>query len=154
VFQAVGFAALMVGCLSGCGKKGDSYHVSGTVTFDGSPVPAGKIYFSPDNKKGNSGATGYANIVDGKYDTSAAGGKPTAGGAMIVRIEGFDPSSQAGNDKKDTSGEQLVKALFPTHQTAVELPKEKTTKDFDVPAAAARRKDRPDRPRGSSRIDP
>jgi hypothetical protein len=154
LFRAVGFAALMVGFLSGCGQKGGTYHVSGSVTFNGNPVPAGKIYFMPDNSKGNSGATGYANIVDGKYDTAADGGKATVGGAMIVRIEGFDPSSQAPNDKKDTSGEEVAKTLFPTHQTTVDLPKEKTTKDFDVPASAAKRKDKPEQPGGESRTDP
>ena len=68
--------ALLGGLASGCGGSG--HRISGKVTLDGKPVPAGKIYFIPDTAKGNSGPTRYADIVDGAYDTGATGGKAAA----------------------------------------------------------------------------
>jgi len=127
-------------CLSlGCG--GDkTFHVSGAATFNGKPIPAGKIYFMPDGSKGNTGATGYAEIKDGQYDTSAAGGRGTAGGPMLVRIEGGDPSTAGQKVKGDTSGEEVGKALFVPYQTSADLPMSDTKKDFDVPAEAVKKK--------------
>jgi len=120
----------MVCCLAvGCGG-GKSYHVSGKASFAGKPIPVGKIYFTPDAAKGNSGATGYADIKDGKYDTSAAGGMGIIGGPMIVRIEGSDGVKI---DEERPGG----KPLFPEYQKAEDFPKAATTKDFDVPASAA-----------------
>ncbi len=111
--------------------------MSGKVTFKGQPIPAGKIYFIPDASKGNTGATGYADIKDGSYDTSASGGSGSIGGPMIVSIEGIDPAAKPDKiDKDDKSGEILVKSLFPRYETPVDMPKSAETKDFDVPAAA------------------
>jgi len=53
-------AALVVGC-SGGGDYGD---VSGTVTYDGTPVEDGQIKFEPADGKGQ---TGGAAIKGGKY---------------------------------------------------------------------------------------
>lgn len=142
-FRGVGLVGLVVCLLSGCGKS-DGFDTSGNVTFKGAPVPAGKIYFSPDGSKGNSGATGYATIKDGKYDTAAPDGKATAGGAMTVRIEGWDPTSRGQQDKGDTSGEETFEALFPSYETTAELAAANATQDFDIPAEAAERKDEPE----------
>jgi hypothetical protein len=141
-FKGVSLAGLVC-LLSGCGGS-DGYDVSGNVTFDGKPVPAGKIYFSPDGSKGNSGATGYATITGGKYDTADIDGRPTAGGAMTVRIEGWDPSAAGQQDKNDTSGEKSFAALFPSYETTAELAEANATQDFDIPAEAANRQDAPE----------
>jgi hypothetical protein len=58
--------------LVGCGGKGN---VSGTVTLDGKPLPAGKISFLP-----NKGPAVTAEIKDGKY---SAKGVP-AGNAKVT----------------------------------------------------------------------
>jgi hypothetical protein len=126
--------ALLCCLVVGCGGKG--HRVSGKVTFNGQPVPAGKIFFIPDASKGNSGPTGYADIRDGSYDTSAKGGRGTDnGGAVIVAIEGYDPNAPATKDEQ--SGEEIRPLLFPRYETHTELPTSSTTKDFDVPASAA-----------------
>jgi hypothetical protein len=130
-------------CFAGCGDGGNP--ISGTVNFNGKPVPSGKIYFIPDESKGNVGAPGYATIENGAYDTSAAGGKSPQLGPMTVGIEGFDPNATA-TTPGDTSGEVTVKALFPYYQTTTDLTADSSTVDFDVPASAATRKDVPDRP--------
>lgn len=130
-------------CLfSGC--SGDSgYDISGSVSFDGEPIPAGKIYFRPDGSKNNVGQTGYANIVDGRYDTAAEGGKKMVGGALVVGIEGIDPD---GATMDEASGEEVAEALFPYYEIPVQLSEENTTRDFDVPAEAAKVKYRQERP--------
>lgn len=134
----VAFAALFVCVLHGCGSDApDIYHVSGTVDFDGKPVPKGQISFMPDTAKGNTGVAGYATIIDGKYDTSLEGGKGHVGGPMIVQIEGQDPSSKT-EGTEDTGGEEIIKTLFAGYRTTADLPKEDSTKDFPVPKEAGK----------------
>jgi hypothetical protein len=128
-------ALLLCGASLGCGG-GNTHRISGKVTFKGQPIPAGKIYFMPDGSKGNTGPTGYANIKEGSYDTSATGGQGIVGGPTVVAIEGFDPNAKP--DKPDPSGEVTVKSLFPRYETSVDLPKGNTTKDFEVPAEAVK----------------
>lgn len=127
----VGVAACATMLLVGCGG-GDSttrYDVAGTVTFDGKPVPAGVLLFTPDATKNNRGPTGVAEIKDGKYDTRQDG-KGTVGGPHTVVISGSDgiPLPQ----------EELPtgRPLFTDYKTTVDLPKAATTHDFEVPASA------------------
>ncbi len=127
---------LLVLPLAGCGGDG-TQRVSGTVKFKGAPVPKGKIYFAPDTAKGNSGPTGYADIVDGAFDTSATGGRGSVKGSVVVAIEGFDPSQTNKPIKGDTSGETTIAVLFPRYETTLDVTGS-TTKDFDVPADAAK----------------
>jgi len=58
---------------------------------------------------------------------------------MIVRIEG-QGTTAGKQDPKDTSGEELLISLFPAYETEAELPKEEATKEFAVPAEAAKKK--------------
>lgn len=138
--RAGAVAALVCGFALGCGGDG-THRVSGTVTFKGQPVPVGKIYFTPDGAKGNSGPSGYADIKDGRYDTAAAGGRGAIAGAVVISVEGFDPGAKPDTvDKSDTSGEVLIKVLFPRYEVPAELPASASTKDIDVPASAAKPK--------------
>lgn len=123
-------------CLFALGCGGDKgYRVSGKVTFQGKPVPTGKVYFIPNGSKGNSGATGFADIKDGQYDTGAAGGRNAPAGAVTIAVEGLDPSGPP--DKK--AGEDITaKVLFPRYELAADLPSGKSTKDIEVPADAAK----------------
>jgi len=124
-FLAVVSLTLIV--VAGCGERAPTlYHVSGTVTFGGKPVPAGSILFEPDTTKGNQGPAGYAQIKDGKYNTQA-GGRGTVGGPHRVRIMGL---SGVRIDEDSPEGVPL----FPEYTTQVDLPKQNTTQDFDVPA--------------------
>jgi len=113
---------------AGCGG-GPPYNVSGKVTFDGKPVPLGRIYFDPDPRQQNSGPSGYTDIVDGEYDTSRVG-KGVSGGPTGVRIQGFK------KEGVDSSG--FGPPLFQEYTTNVDLPQGASTKDFDVPAKAGR----------------
>lgn len=126
VHSAASLAAGLAMCiLAGCGQQDDGverYPVSGSVTIGGQPVATGQIIFQPDGAAGNSGAPGHAKIVAGKYDT-AQDGKGTIGGPHIVRIEGQDVAEDAN--------------LQISHEATVDLPKEATTQDFEIPAEAA-----------------
>jgi hypothetical protein len=123
-------AAILLACtMLGCGNRGASrFDVSGKVTFQGKLVPAGKILFLPDTEKGNSGPAGAAEIRDGVYNT-AKKGKGTSGGPQLVVISGYDGKAVPGDEMN------IGKQLFPEYRTSVDLPRETTTKDFDVPAA-------------------
>lgn len=114
---------LACGCSGPATEGPDRFPLSGTVTYKGAPLPAGKIYFEPDGKKDNSGPMVTAEIKDGKYETPA--GKGTVGGAHVVRIDGYDA-------KNVTEHNPLGDALFINHVIQVDLPKEKATEDFTV----------------------
>lgn len=138
--RAVGVLRLCVAALltlslatwTGCGGNAggpERYDVSGTVTFAGKPVPYGQITFDPDASKGNSGPQGYANIRDGKYDTSSSGGRGVIGGPHRLLISGFDRLS-ANEDDPATP-------LFPQYSLSLDLPKKDSTQDIDVPSGEA-----------------
>lgn len=120
-----------VGLVIGCGEAGpDRYDVSGKVTFQGQPVPAGQIVFEPDPTAGGRGPAGYAQIDDGQYSTRSSGKGPVAG-PHIARITGLsakptDPNSESGPPP-----------LFVDYEVKVELSADKPVHDFAVPAEAA-----------------
>jgi hypothetical protein len=109
---------------AGCGGS-KRYEVSGRVTYDGRPLPAGVIYFDPDVTRRNDGPQGYAIIKDGAYSTAAKGGRGVAGGPYVVRIEGFDG--------KPGAELPLGKSLFTGYQERRDLPQARSEQDFAVP---------------------
>jgi hypothetical protein len=104
--------------------------VSGTVTFDGQPVPFGRIVFTPDREAGNSGPQGFAEIRNGAYDT--ASGKGTVGGPQVVQITGFGADPATGDE------ENPVPALFPEFETKCDLPKSSIVAGFRRPGRLER----------------
>jgi hypothetical protein len=121
----------LVTCLlTGCGGSSGN-HISGKITFQGQPIPAGKVYFMPDSSKGVSGQTGYADIVNGTYDTRKPGGQGCITGSVIIAVEGMDPTPppNAGPDAGGTS-------LFPRYEQPGEITSSAMTMDIDVPKEA------------------
>lgn len=118
-------ALLLAGC--GRGPEAERFSVSGTVTFQGKPVPAGTIYFTPDASKQPGGAQGFAPIKDGHYDTKE--GRNGGGGPVVVHIEGFTGVA--------TPDRPLGQPLF-LHDETADLPREAVTRDFEVPAEAGK----------------
>jgi hypothetical protein len=122
------FGALIAAWLSaaalGCGGA-NTIDISGEVKFGGKPIPAGRIYFTPDSSKGNEGPQGFAEITDGKYDTRREG-RGAVAGANIVKI--------AGNDGSRGNGMGLP--LFDDFSQPAMIPTSAATQDFDVPANA------------------
>ncbi|QDU63284.1 hypothetical protein Pan216_41620 [Planctomycetes bacterium Pan216] len=121
--------AMVTALAVGCGKKPgpDRYEISGNATFNGKPIPAGEISFSPNSQKGNKGPGSLAIIKDGKYQTTS--GKGLVGGAYVARVIGFDGVA-------NEMSEQGM-PIFESFEVEFEAPMESTTRDFEVPASAA-----------------
>ena len=121
---------LLLSC--GCANEVEGpqrFDVVGKVTFDGKPVPMGRIVFEPDGSKGNKGPVSVAGIKDGLYDTSQPGAKSPVEGPLIVRIIGYgEPDPNA----------EVQKELFPEYETSLEFTATgaKSTLDFDVPTTS------------------
>jgi hypothetical protein len=119
--------AMLAALLLGCGGE-RTYNLSGSVTYQGKPVPAGQIVFEPaaDNK----GPAGFAKIKDGHYDTQILDGRGTIGGSHIVRIHGRDgiPRGELLNGLQ----------LFPDYSVTIDLPKTDGEQNFEVPAGEQR----------------
>jgi hypothetical protein len=121
--------AATVLCGGGCGPRNTGprrFHVSGTVNFDGVPVPVGTIYFEADASRGNSGPVSIVPIEDGRYDTKAAKVAGPVQGPLSVRISG---------SQKIEPGGDPVPMLCSEYTTTVDLaPAAKPhVFDFDVP---------------------
>ena len=95
--------------------------------YDGKPVPKGTVTFEPDTTKGNSGPGSGAAIENGRYDTGTENG-PVAG-PHTVRIVGYDgiPASMEGETMPEG------KPLFPPYESTLDVPKESSEKNFDIP---------------------
>lgn len=112
----------------GCGTSEDAperYQISGTVSFDGKPVPSGEIVITPD--AGNSGEGSYAVIKNGKYET--APGQGISGGAYRLILTG-----SAGNGGEEITEPDQGKTLFSGYELKHTFPKETATFDIEVPA--------------------
>jgi hypothetical protein len=120
--------AAAVGC-GGTPSGPPRYRVSGKVTFNGRPVAAGSISFTPDASQNNRGPGSFAPIRDGAYGTPR--GQGTVGGPHVLTITGLDRLPGSG-----APGE-VIPPLFSSYPLKVDLPREDTTFDIDVPATAA-----------------
>ena len=110
--------------IGGCGKSDPrQHHVSGSVLFKDEPLVDGRIDFTPDTTKQNTGPQGTALIKDGKFDTRTAGGVATVGGPLIVEITGFA--------RRDV--------ISCRYKFELDLPKQTSThtQDIAIPATAA-----------------
>jgi len=114
--------------LGGCGSPNgpERYEVSGKATFNGQPIPAGKIMFAPDRSAENKGPRGIARIENGQYKTLP--GKGAVVGAQIVQIQGYD-----GIRLKESVGSDFGTPIFRRYDTKVDLPDKTTNINFDVP---------------------
>ncbi|MCA8988284.1 MAG: hypothetical protein KDA78_11610 [Planctomycetaceae bacterium] len=122
--------------LAGCGS-GDSvqlYQYSGTVTFEGQPVVYGQVEFLPDVEKGNDGPRGVAEIIDGKYDTSANGGRGFIGGAAILKITALKQRPpEVADETQEVPPVESICVAFPMEMS---LEEKSTTIDLKIPVEA------------------
>jgi len=125
LFTAAGGAALL--SAAGCGgSRVERYDVSGTVTYDGQPIPLGQIMFQPDTSRGNTGPAGVAKIEHGRFDTRGSE-KGTVGGPHRIIITGYD--GKIDIDRELPAGA----ALFDEYEASADLPEEDSTLNIDVP---------------------
>lgn len=94
---AVGWLILVASTL-GCGPAGDPNRiiVLGTVSYDGQPVPSGRIIVEPNFAAGGTGPADYAWIESGRFETP----KGVHKGPVIVTVEGYEakPIEKIVND--------------------------------------------------------
>ena len=119
-------AGLLTSLAIGCQKQDGPvrYDVSGTVTYQGDPVPSGSVVFTPDTAQGNSGPQGTAKIVDGHYDT-ANSGRGTVGGPHQVHVIATDAM---------TAEEAELQPPLAEHTFTLDLPEDETTQDLEIPS--------------------
>lgn len=110
----------MLGCES---RSTTRHHLSGIVTWQGKPVPAGRIIFSPVRTKDFDTDVSYAPITNGHFDT-AVKGLGHFGGPYDLIISGFDgvPREHA----------PLGAPLFQTRTLRESLPARLNTMQIDL----------------------
>jgi hypothetical protein len=121
-------AAFLVAFCSCSEKPSGRVDVWGTVQFKNQPVPAGLIVMNPDLSKGNDGPQGMAEIRNGRFDTRQLD-KGAPSGPVIFMIDGFDGVAQG----ESPTG----KPLFLGYKVQLDLPKQPSEQNIDVPASAA-----------------
>jgi len=122
-------AVVIAVVVAGCGPQGPArYRVQGSVSYEGRPVPLGRIVFEPDVLEGNRGPQGFAVIENGFFDTAVKQGRGTAGGPMVVTIDAFETSAPG----------QPARPLLTNHQERRSLPANDTELTIDVKAAKPR----------------
>lgn len=114
--------------MSGCGPATiKRYHISGVVTFEGKPVPKGTITFEP---VGRDVMGGFANIIDGSYDTAQEGVGQVSGEHTVIITGDATMSVKPDSFQADS---YVAKPLFPKFQTTAKLPRSASKLDFEVP---------------------
>jgi hypothetical protein len=127
-------AARAVVLVSGCAKSDPPrYHVSGTISLDGQPVPAGAIILTPDTSRQGGGPQGRADIREGSFST-AKGGLGILGGPYVMEIRGTDGVPFEGQEETIHEG----KPLFPPVLAPLDMPAGDVAIQIDVHAEAGR----------------
>jgi len=106
---------------AGCRPAGlPRYHVSGSVTFDGTSVPAGTVSFVPLGGGSDSQPYGFCEIKAGRY-ASRTGKSPGSGRyrAIVVGGDGVPYQTKIADVIED---HPHGKALFPTYVVEVDVP--------------------------------
>jgi len=109
----------------GCSSKPEMAQVSGKVTFNGQPVPAGWISFTPEPGKG---PVRVCQIRDGVYDSSRESEPGIFPGKNLIKIAGF-------NGKKEPFWGQGKQIFSPVGEEA-DVPSGPSTRDFVIPESA------------------
>ncbi len=140
--------AFLVCCLSGCGEGGSAASLSGTVKFDGEPIPDGSIRLLPSEGTPGDGAS--AKITDGSFslsgDTLKAGAHQVVimafrGTGQMIEEEGAEPedvgedeaSGEAAEAGQVEEQEQYIPEKYNrTSQETIDLTPGENTKDFDL----------------------
>jgi hypothetical protein len=124
--QHLSVFVLLAFLLTGCSNSG-LYDVSGTVTWQGKPVPIGLVTIEPDAQKGNQGTQTQGLIQDGHFQTLPGHG--AIAGPVLITV--------SANDGVPAPFAPHGKLLFRTYQFRRELPAAASTLDIEVPAEQA-----------------
>ena len=133
MFQRLALFVVCTVLLSGCGSKPYTLtHVVGDASFDGSPIPYGQVEFYPEDK---SHPKGFAEIVDGQFDTSIEEGNDgIVLGKYEIRVSAYTGRAADEEDEVAAADAELPAPLFLGYPMKVEVTGE--TCQFEVPADA------------------
>ncbi|MDZ7616891.1 MAG: hypothetical protein U1E05_07805 [Patescibacteria group bacterium] len=115
----------------GCGGESGPvrYDVVGEVTFNGEPVPMGRLLFTPDTGAGNRNPQGFTHILNGRFATSeGTEAKGVGSGAYLLEVHGYDGVPFEGAEGMVADG----KTLFPPLRTTINMPAANCTMAIDV----------------------
>ena len=116
---------------TGCGPS-DRYALSGSVAFDGKPIPAGTITFVPFGAGKPGRTAGFCEIKAGKYATQK--GRNPGSGPHRVMINGCDGVPYQSTMGEIVQNHPMGKPLFPSHLVEIDVPeKNGSVFDFAVP---------------------
>lgn len=115
---------------TGCGMLPQPGWLRGTVTYQGKPVPAGEISFTPDPPGRGPDIPMVCQIRNGTYQVAFSRAMPD--GRYVVKIVGLEAAGPAGLVPNATVS-PYTKALFRPYEATVEVTRSVTTYDFEVP---------------------
>lgn len=85
------FAIVVCLLAAGCSKDGPKrFDHWGKITYRGQPIPKGVMNFDPDLGAKNDGPQGFAEIVNGEYDTRKRPMTGPGSGKYVIRIFAAD----------------------------------------------------------------
>lgn len=113
---------------AGCGGGSGDVGVTGTVTFQGQPVEAGEIVFTPKTGDQTSAA---GKIVQGKYECQVPAGPSVVRITAYRNVPGKFDMSNPG--EKTPVVEMYIPAKYNTQSTLeVTIDRSKSTQDFKL----------------------
>ncbi len=123
---------LLLAIIAGCGRGGlDTVPVSGRVTYQGAPLPAGTITFSPNNKDSGHAAWGDLD-AEGRYTlTTIKTNDGALPGEYRVAVISFIPGSATAVSR----GRRAIPEKFSIHAKSglsATVDDRATTLDFDL----------------------
>jgi hypothetical protein len=135
--RLVGWCATIVVATAagaGCGPDGPQrYHVSGTVTYGGQPVPAGAVSFIPIGEHDRERGPGFCRFTDGRYE-SRQGRSPGSGPYRVI-ITGYDGVPFETRLGDEIQEHPMGKPIFDTQVVEIDLPaKHGGVFNFDLPS--------------------
>jgi hypothetical protein len=130
---ATALLAPLLALVGGCGQPAapQRHTLSGRVTFDGRPLPQGRISFDPVEPvewNGKRVGGGFAPIRDGEFRTNVFG-RGHLGGPHRIVITGH-----AAEPIDPQASEPVYPRLFEPYELTGDLPRKTASRDFVVPA--------------------
>jgi len=122
---------------AGCRPAGPQrYHISGTVTYGGQPVPAGAISFIPINAHDQDRGPGHCRFNSGRYESRR--GRSPGSGPYRVLIDGYDGVPFESRLGDEIEQHPMGKPIFGTEVVEIDLPaRHGGIFNFELPTQAA-----------------
>lgn len=136
---ALFFCALtLTGCFGGSAEHIERASISGTVTFDGKPLPEGSIQFVPDVDAAGKpvrGKLAQALIKDGNYSLTADAGPAVGNNKVLINATRKTGKFQESDGQKTEIMQQYIPARYNTQTTLkYEVKADENTADFALEA--------------------